>query len=392
MRRGRRGRIARRLLRAAGGGAAGLVLFALVVALGLRTGAGRRAVLRLALPLVDARLGGRLRVRGLDGDLWRQLVLYDVRLDDAEGVEAFAARYVRLSPDWPALWRGRVHLRDLRVEGARLFVRRLGDGRLNLAALAGGRRDRARVGRASRSTPPAPPWLQIDHAKVQGEAAYQPGRAAGGGAGRGARGRFDLDGSVRVRGGEIDLRLGRLACDTRDPLRAWIELRGGLTVRPAAAPGGRAIRLEDVTLTVIGDGAELARLDPALRARGRWLVHVEGAGPLDGLYAHAVVSAPRGSVVADGTLGRTAIGLRWQLRAVAAGLDGAADWQGLPAGRIDFDVRSRGDAGAGELEVMRLHAPGVDFRPRARRGLVLRGRAADVLRAAAAALGRLRPP
>lgn len=334
---------------------------ALVLALliALRTAPGKRALLRVAIGAANGRMAGHLSVRGIDGDLWHVVTLYDVRLDDAEGLEAIFARRVRVVVDWAGALHGYWHARDVEVDGARLTLRHLGDNRLNLAALG---RPRPRPPRRPAAEGAGgPPLIEIDHAHVQVDAAYDPPRGHEGNPIAWPRGSFDFDARARIRGGDVHVEVARLSSDSREPLRAHVELRGGLQVTPRAAPGGRSkFTFEDVVVTVVSDGSELARLHPMVRPRGRWQLRVAGAGPLERLRAEVVASAPAGSITVDGWLGRTYPGMRWEARAVGAGLDGARDWQGLPPGRLDFDVRSDGTGrdGRGEIVVERLAADG----------------------------------
>lgn len=366
-----------------------LALAALLLALltALHTAPGRRAILRLALPVLNTRLAGHVSVRGIDGDLWTRLVLIDARLDDAEGVEAIFAHRLEAQIDWRALLHGRFHVRDLRVDGARLTLRHLRDNRLNLVAL-GKRPEPARPRPPSPGKPP--PLVEIDHFRLALDGAYHPPRGHEGHRIEWPRGRFDIEGAARFRGAAIDVRVQRLVSDARDPLQAHVELRGRLVVTPHGTPVGKPeLTFEDVAVTVDSDGDEIARLHPALRARGRWSLHAEGGGPLAALQARAWLSAPAGSVTVDAAMARTFPGVRWQARVSGAGLDPAADWRGLPPGRVDFEVRGNGLRDAGELVLERLACDGAGIHVAAHGHSDFAGHGNGALVATVASLERL---
>src|SRR5207253_9777214 len=108
----RRAVLMRRFLRIVLRLVAGALLVALAMLLALRTAPGKRALLRVALPLINRNMAGHLSVRGINGDLWNRIVLLDARLDDAEGVEAIYARRVEARVDLRAFWDRRLHIRD----------------------------------------------------------------------------------------------------------------------------------------------------------------------------------------------------------------------------------------------------------------------------------------
>jgi hypothetical protein len=351
----------------------------------LRTAPGRRALLRVALPLVNARMAGHLAVRGIDGDLWHRVVLYDARLDDAEGVEAIYARRIDARIDLAALAYGRVHLYDLRVEGARLTLRHLRDNRFDLAALG----KPAPAGTAKKSGSSKPFFMEIDHFYVQVDGAYHPPRGHEGIANEWPRGTFDIEGSAQIASAQTHIRVDRFVSDARDPLRAHVELRGGLLITPGAGPHGKTeVAFDRVVVTASSDGQELARLHPILRPRGRWALHVEGGGPLTRLHAVAVISGPRGSVTVDGVLARGDI-LRWGANVMGAGIDPGADWAEAPHGAIDFALRAGGTAKGGEVAVERIQADGGGVHVRAHGHSDFAGRGAGVVHATVDSLARL---
>src|SRR5262245_10600326 len=115
--------------------AAAALLLALV--LFVRSEAGRRVIVSIALPKIREQLTGRVEVGRLEGNVIRNIILYDIAVYDVEGGEA--VRVKRLSLRWSPLalaTRRRVHVNEARAEGVRVRARGLRDGRLNLAALA----------------------------------------------------------------------------------------------------------------------------------------------------------------------------------------------------------------------------------------------------------------
>ncbi len=353
----------------------------------LRTAPGRRALLRVALPLVNARMAGHLAVRGVDGDLWHRVVLLDARLDDAEGVETIYARRIEARIDLAALAYGRVHFYDLRVDGARLTLRHLRDNRFNLSALG----KPAPAGAAAAKKPAAskPFFMEIDHFHVQVDGAYHPPRGHEGNANEWPRGTFDIEGSAQIGSAQTHIRIDHFASDARDPLRAHVELRGGLLITPRAGPGGKTeIAFDRVVVTASSDGEELARLNQILRPRGRWALHAEGGGPLTRLHAVAVVSGPRGSMTVDAVLARGDI-LRWGANVTGAGIDPGADWAELPHGVVDFALRAGGTTKGGEVVVEHIAADGGGVHVHARGHSDFGGHGAGVVHATVESLARL---
>ncbi|HEY2744569.1 MAG TPA: hypothetical protein VGL86_08095, partial [Polyangia bacterium] len=366
-----------------------VIALALVTAflVALRTAPGRRALLRVALPLVNARMAGHLSVRGIDGDLWHRVILYDARLDDADGVEAIYARRIEARIDLAALTYGRVHLRELRVDGARLTLRHLRDNRFNLAALQKPTTAPEAAAKAQRASRPF--FMEIDHYRVHVDGAYHPPRGHEQHANEWPRGTFDIEGSAQLGSAQTHIVVDRFVSDARDPLHAHVELSGALLITPRARPGGKAeLAFERVVVTATSDGAEIARLHPALRARGRWALHAEGGGPLSRLHAVALLSGPRGSVTVDGVLARGDI-LRWGANVMAAGIDPGADWAGPPRGELGFALRAGGTSKSGEVMVERLAADGAGVHVRAHGHSDFRGQGAGVLHASIDSLARL---
>src|SRR3954471_14753110 len=99
--------------------AALLLLLGVVVA--LRVPTTRRALVRLALPIVNRSLAGHVQLSSLDGDLSRSIIIHDLQIDDAEGVQALHARRIAVRFDLAALWHHTVQIDDLDVDGAEVL-------------------------------------------------------------------------------------------------------------------------------------------------------------------------------------------------------------------------------------------------------------------------------
>jgi autotransporter translocation and assembly factor TamB len=335
-----------------------LLALVLVTLLTLRTGSGRRALVRLALPLVNRALAGHVKLSSLEGDFTRVIVIHDLKIDDAEGVQALYARRISVRFDLAALMHHVVQIDDLDVDGAQLLVRHLRDGRVNFAALARATKTPATVKTATGD----PPRLVVTHLRLRFDGGYDPPPGHETHALERPRGTFDIEGSLSVHGGDVTAVVSRLVSDARDPLAAHVELSGRLKVDPPDAAGHVELTFGAIALTVAVDGAELGRIDPRIKAAGRWKVSVTGAGPLAALRAHVVVMPPKGTLTVDGTLARGWPGVKWTAHAVAAGISPADDWRGLDAGGLDFDVTAMGDGGVGSIAVARLALATGDLR------------------------------
>ena len=339
---------------------AGLLFCALGLAVAVRTAPARRALVRLALPLVNRSLAGHIQLASIEGDLSRTIIVHDLKIDDAEGVQALYARRIEVHYDLAALWRHTVQIDDLDVDGAVVLIRHLKDNRVNFAALP-------RASAAAKSAKPAaasePLRFSVKHLRLRFDGGYDPPVGHEAHRLERPRGSFDIEGSAEIQGAHVTVRLDHLISDAREPLAAHVELRGGLVVDPPSAPDGHTeLTFGGIKLSVVTDGRELERINPALKAKGRWQVSVDGAGPLSALAAHVVIAPPTGTLVADGTLARTWPGVRFTAHAVGRDLQPADDWRGLPSGRVDFDVAAHGDRAGGEVAVARLDAAIGDLR------------------------------
>ena len=336
-----------------------LLLFAAVVA--LRAAPVRRGVVRIALPLVNRSLAGHIQLASLDGDLTRTIILHDLKIHDAEGVQALYARRIEAHFDLTALWRHTVQIDELDVDGAQVLIRHLADNRVNFAALAP-----PSASAKAAAAPSAPPRLVVKHLRLRFDGGYDPPRGHEGHPLERPRGSFDIEGSADIRGADVTVRVDHLISDARDPLAAHVELSGGLKVDPPrTADGHTELTFIGVKVTVAADGDQIERINPALRAKGRWQVRVDGGGPLSALVAHVLVAPPTGTLVADGTLARTWPGVRWSVVTAARALQPADDWRGLQAGNVELDLSARGGPEGGAVEVRRFDAATGDLRVRA---------------------------
>ncbi|MCA1664447.1 MAG: hypothetical protein LC659_09295, partial [Myxococcales bacterium] len=237
-----------------------VVLFMLLVVLvALHTAPGRRALVRLALPMVNRSLAGHIQLSSLDGDLTHTIVVHDLKIDDAEGVQALYARRIAARFDLAALWHHTVQIDDLDVDGAVVLIRHLKDNRVNFAALP-----RATSGAAPASTSSSePPRLVVKHVRLRFDGGYDPPVGHEAHALERPRGSFDLEASADIRGADVRVRVERLISDAREPLAAHVELSGGLKVDPPRGPKGHSeLTFAGVTLTVAAEGSEIERINP----------------------------------------------------------------------------------------------------------------------------------
>jgi autotransporter translocation and assembly factor TamB len=104
----------------------------------LRSPSGKRVILSHGVKLAEKRIEGNLSVGRLEGGLFRDLVLHDVRIVDREGQPAIEIAELHAEYELRPLLRSELHLRSLELKGARIRARRLANGQINLLALLPG--------------------------------------------------------------------------------------------------------------------------------------------------------------------------------------------------------------------------------------------------------------
>ncbi|HXU68639.1 MAG TPA: translocation/assembly module TamB domain-containing protein [Polyangia bacterium] len=271
-----------------------LVLVALIAAATLllwaRSTSGRRVILARVVALAQRELDGRLTVGALEGNLTREIRLRRVRLYDREHRLALAADDVRVDYSLVGLLRRHVRVRSLAVSGARAYVRRLGDGRLNVATLRRAAPSEPSAGeRVPRGWDLTVEALRVHAEIIAADAAAPP-----------LRGRVSVTGTLAWRDDapsfDVDARLDLPAGDRA--LRA--EARA--TKRPAGPIAWQAtIDAHDLDPAALVAGAPHGRLALSARAHGS-----DGSGAIDvdtlALDAAGTHASLRGSLALGATL------------------------------------------------------------------------------------------
>ncbi len=342
-----------------------LVALALVVVgggvLALRTNAGRGLLLRAALPRVQAALSGRVTIARLEGDTVRTLVIVGLEVDDPEGRPAVGAERVTVQWNPLALLHHELSLDEVRVEGGWVRARPLADGRWNVAALA----------RPSTSTSPSTPAITAREvlAEIDARAEVRD---------RSAHARLSLDAAVRSTGERAEVHLTRLAAQVEAPLAARIEARG------AVRRTGEAIDLDRLRVRASSDGAEVDRLDPALRLAGPLHALLQADGPIADLEARLEVETARGTLEVSGHVASSDGDLpRWSARAALRGLDPSRVFRGGPPASVEGEAHASGLGRVGQIEQAHLRAvgAGLDLEARGHGDLTGHGEASLTLAA-----------
>lgn len=326
----------RRVGRAGAVLALGLVFLVVAAVLVLaRTGPGHRWVLGYALPRIEARLDGKLRIARVDGDLLRGVTLEAIELDDREGQPAIRADRIELRYHLLGLLRHRFDVARIHVGTGWVHARRLRDGRLNLATLV-------------RPQPPSrrPFELVVQRASGVIEASWDapPSWAL-----PAAHARLYVDGGVRYRGGIEAAHIDRLEARVDAPAALTLEAHGALE---ATAAG---LRLDGVEALLATDGASIDRLWPRLQLRGALRARIRIEGPERRLAVRARLEPERGSIEGEGVAELVAEAPRWHLALSARDLDPGAIRSGLPHGTLALSASGSGTGRRGRVALERLH-------------------------------------
>ena len=120
--------------------------------------------------------------------------------------------------------------------------------------------------------------------------------------------------------GKIEAGLDALDVQTEKPLRASLTGKGGATI------DGSAIAAKAVALNIATDGAELRKLLPDVKLRGKWNVDVKADGPADKLAVSRVARPPAGRLAVDATLATRSHApvIGWSATVNARGIDPGA--------------------------------------------------------------------
>ena len=303
------------------------LLAALVLVLWARSESGRRSLLARVLPDVQERLDGTVRIGALEGDLTRTLVLRDVEVRDADGEVAVRIDRLSATYDLLGLLGHKLTVEDLVVEGAKVHGHSLKSGRFNLIALV--KQSAAKAGGGK------PLALVIGRARADVEVQYDPPPSQ--------RWMFPIHGTLRLDasassvGNTRKIEVSGLAVRMALPVIAGVEVKGELV----DGPGGT--ELKELHLTGDTDGAEMEKLSSRVNLRGPWHGDVRARGLLRAMTVEVAVTPPKGTVVANGTVGLTRAGVTWNGAATVRAIDPGALWEGAPHGLLAFDGDGDGE-------------------------------------------------
>ena len=325
-----------------------------VVILG-RTEWGHHKILSIALPQIQKQLAGHLHIGRIGGDLTHGLTLYDVELYDVEDKPAVKVAALTVRYNLLGLTHHTIDLTELKAEQAWVHARVLHDGKLNLATLAKPKEQPAKP-----KDPNAPSYkIRLGHVWLDLEARYDQPAAAGKPA-QTAHADAHLEAHALVDGAKIDVGIDRLEAQTLSPLRAVLAARGG------AHFDDGAISAHELTLTVDTDGAELRKLVPSVKLRGKWSVALEANGPADKLAVSLVARPPAGKLSVDAQLHSVAARpgqppasaeeLGWSVVVDGDGIDPGAAVSGAPRGTVRLDATGHGRGANGVIDLKGLVA------------------------------------
>ena len=273
-----------------------LLIAATTLILWARSPSGRRLLLSTVVSTLQKQLAGRVTIGALDGDLTRRIVLRQVRLYDRERRLAVAIDAIVVEHDPIGLLSRELRLRALKVEGARVHVRPLRDGTINLAALAKKRPPAASKPANGRSRPWA---LVVDDVRIDARVVAEP-----------------VQGALAITGG--------LAWRDGEP--AFHDLRARFVTAGAPAPLAAPI-------------AATLRLD----------------GAADAIAAELGVAAGHGEVRAQARASLARGGpLRWRATIASHDLDPGALVPGAPHGAVALAAHGHGEDATGWLVIDRL--------------------------------------
>jgi autotransporter translocation and assembly factor TamB len=299
-------RVVRRLGQIAGLAMLLVLVGVAVIVVGARTRPGARMLRELVRDQLQRRLAGPLEIRALRTDLLSELVAEGVVLRDPDGFAAITIERMRARYEVLPLRHRVVRIRALELGGVTVSVRRLTDGRVNLAALLAPRGpDDPRAA--------APPSLRIelDRVEVGGSVSLFEEAAAHG----------RVTGAVRYADGELQIERAHATLD---------------------APG--------------------AAIDPLLgelRLAGAYRLTVEADGSLRDLGVSASLATPSRPIELDGRLSFEPR-FAWRGRARASRLDPGRLLVGAPSAALSFELSGQG---GGDQAILSLSSARVEAGP-----------------------------
>lgn len=327
-----------------------LILSALltVIVVG-RTDWGHRKILSIALPQIQNQLAGHLKIGHIGGDITHGLTLYDVEIDDIEHQPVVKLAALTVHYDLLGLTHHTIDLTEVKAEQGWVHLRLLRDGRLNVATIA------------KPSTTPEPPpdpnakpyVIALGHVSADIDARYDAPKA---------QAPYDhiaaevhIEGRARIDGGQIAATLQTLTLQTARPLVAQVYVKGGVKL------DGGAISADALKLLLDADGAQLRKLAPDVKLRGRWQVELDANGPAEKLAIVVHAKPPAGTLDVDAQLatGGQRFGLdrlTWNATVAARGIDPVAAVVGTPRGDLQLDASGEGKGTNGNIDLKRLVA------------------------------------
>lgn len=323
------------------------LLVSAVVALLLvaRSDFGHRQILRVALPLADKALLGKLHVGGLDGDLIHSLVVRDVELHDAEGQLVARVERVGLRYNLLALLHKTLHITAVDAQGE-VQARLLRDGRINFATL-------------TRATPPSnqPLPIQVIVEGINANLAvrYEPAPVPLASPLPLTTAKLHIEGGVRMaRDHSLKADLKQLGAEVELPLLAQLAVQGKVELK------GASVELNGVKLRLRTSGQELDSLVPLAQLRGELELLAQAEGSLALLTAIVDLKLPVGKLHAEAKLQPLAEPLPWELHLAASELDPSALRAGLPRLQLKLEAEGKGSGPSGRLDLRQLQVVAQD--------------------------------
>jgi autotransporter translocation and assembly factor TamB len=299
------------------------LLFALLVF--LRTESGRTTVLDLALPRIQNALAGKIRIGSISGDLFGNLEIHDIAIDDPESRPAIRVRKLVLRYSLLRVLQSARRIDEVRVEDGWVAVTRL-----------------SKLGKPATQAAAGKPFdLSLSRVVVDALVEAPP---------RTEQARVHAEGSLHL-ADTVDTQI--------DQLRAVWEPGAWLTANGKARIDGVHSVLSQVALTARIDLGKL----PLEGARGLVDAYAEADGPLHALLARLRIKPRQGQIDATARIDLSRVTPSGRVAVRADAVDPWALWPRLPRGRLWLDVtlerepRTLSIAGTGRVRGLAL--PGV---------------------------------
>lgn len=310
---------------------------------------GQQKILAWVLPIAQKSLSGSLRIGHLRSDLFHQITLSVIDLNDSEGQPAVHVDRVAVTYDLSTLRQRIISVKQVDLSGVQVAARPLRDGRLNLAALT--------VPDPQPSPPskdPLPVQLAIEGIAVQAHLSYSGGTPPL----ANAVADLNLTGGLSLsRERQLLVRIDGLQLPASQPLRADLSLRGTAVVllgeQPASGPP--PVQLRDVQLALSSDGSELNKLAPtAGLLPGAVALSLGLSGDLSQLQTQLDLRLPKGRAELQARVGILDAALPWHAALKLHQVELNSLRRDLPPLRVDLSLQGDGAAASGQLAIERL--------------------------------------